>query len=174
MQTPAAQVPVPLATAGQALPQWPQWARSVVVSTSQPSVRRLALQSAKPASQGLAQAPAEQVAIVLAGTGAQSPLVQQLVLAMQALPHILKPSVQGLLQVLAAPHEAVVLGGPAGQSACVQQPADGTHRLVPGQSLKPVSHEIPQAPPEQIAAPCAAGAMHWLHPAPHAVLLVSG
>ena len=137
-------------------------------------LEQAAPQRCEPGAQGKVQAPAEQVAIVLAGTGAQSPLVQQLVLAMQALPHILKPSVQGLLQVLAAPHEAVVLGGPAGQSACVQQPADGTHRLVPGQSLKPVSHEIPQAPPEQIAAPCAAGAMHWLHPAPHAVLLVSG
>jgi hypothetical protein len=130
-------------------------------------------QRCEPAAHGKVQAPAEQVAIVFAGTGVQSLLVQQLALAMQALPHILKPPAQGLLQVLAAPHEAVVFGGPAGQSACVQQPADGMHRLVPGQGLKPMSHEIPQAPPEQIAAPCAAGAMHALHPAPHALLLVS-
>ena len=131
-------------------------------------------QRCEPTAHGKVQAPAEQVAIVLAGTGVQSLLVQQPVLAMHAVSHILNPLAQGLLQVLAAPHEVVVFGGPAGQSACVQHPADGMHRLVPGHGLKPVLHEIPQAPPEQIAAPCAAGAMHALHPAPQAPLLVSG
>src|SRR5512134_1429783 len=65
-QAPAAQPGVPLATAGQAVPQEPQWAASVARATSQPSPRK-PLQSSKPASQApTAQAPPVQATEPLA------------------------------------------------------------------------------------------------------------
>lgn len=66
--------------------------------------------------------------------------------------------------------------GPGGDmhSLSPQQPALGTHWVVPGQFLKPLAHITPQVPPLQTAVPFDAGAPHMLQPVPQNVVLLSG
>ena len=64
-QTPAVQLAGSFAAGAQAVPQFPQWFRSVVVSASQP-FEPSASQSAKPALQVEPQAPAAQLAAAFA------------------------------------------------------------------------------------------------------------
>lgn len=65
----------------------------------------------------------------------QSLLVQHAALAMHAVPHVLKPVAQGKLHVLALPQTPTVFAAVGVQLALVQQPALGTHSVVPGQFL---------------------------------------
>ena len=75
--------------------------------------------------------------------------------------------------MFAVPHNPIVFAGWAVQSALVQQPVLGTHRLVPGQFLNPLLHVMPQVPAEQTALPFEAGAVQPLQPAPQNEVLVS-
>ena len=60
--------------------------------------------------------------------------------------------------------------GPGGDvhSLSPQHPPVGTHRLVPGQFLKPLLHLTPQVPGESVhtAVPFEGGALHELQPVP--------
>jgi hypothetical protein len=76
--------------------------------------------------------------------------------------------------VFAVPHTPVVFAGLLVQSALVQQPAVGMHRLVPGQFLNPVLHAIPHVPPVQLAEPLDAGVGQETQVDPQKLVLVSG
>jgi hypothetical protein len=75
--------------------------------------------------------------------------------------------------VFAVPHTPTVFAGPLVQSALLQHPAVATHRLVPGQILKPVLQAIAQAPPVHVAVPFEVGGVQALQPAPQKLVLVS-
>jgi len=76
--------------------------------------------------------------------------------------------------VFADPHTPVVLAGLAVQSALVQQPLFGMHKLVPGQFLNPLLQVTPHWPVVALhtAAPFAGGTAQEKHAGPQAVGLV--
>lgn len=76
--------------------------------------------------------------------------------------------------MFAVPHTAVVLAGLVVQSAAVQHPAVGMHRLVPGQFLNPLLQAMPQVPLVQLAVPFDAGVGQDTQAAPQKLVLVSG
>src|SRR5262245_19563375 len=84
---------VPLAMAGQAWPQPPQWATLVFTSISQPSLKTL-LQSPLPAAhEATAQAPPAPPAVALAGFWHTRPQPPQLA---TSLPELISQPLPGL------------------------------------------------------------------------------
>jgi hypothetical protein len=105
--------------------------------------------------------------------GATHVLPQQLVVGIQVVPHILALLAHGNEHVLLL-QTPTVFAWVGTQSALVQQPALGTHRLVPGQFLNPGLHEIVHVPLLQTAEPFDVGIGHELQATPQKLVLVSG
>ena len=87
MHTPDVQARVPPVLVGQTTPQPPQLFTSLVVLTSQPSVRRLPLQSAKPALQVPVHALPEHTGVAMLFDEQAMPQPPQLVVLVVVLTH---------------------------------------------------------------------------------------
>ena len=95
MHTPDVQARVPPVLVGQTTPQPPQLFTSLVVLTSQPSVRRLPLQSAKPALQVPVHALPEHTGVAMLFDEQaipQPPQLVELVVVLVSHPLVLLPS----------------------------------------------------------------------------------
>lgn len=168
-----AQEVVALATAAQAFPHAPQWAKFEDVLISQPSTALL-LQFANGALQAKAQAPALQEALELFGTGQTLPHAPQFVMLVEGLisqpsAGLLLQSLRGALQTKVQEPPAHTLVAPLAPGQTLPQAPqfigsfEGFTQAFP-HCVEPPAQPIPQAPPEQVwpAAQALPQAPQWV------------